>query len=127
MEREDRTPNLNNDYEDLFTGNFYLKSDIYEEENNYILEIDVPGVTKDNINIECLNGYLTVSILNGLQEGETSRNYLRRERRYAEYHRQFYLGNVDCNNIVANYNDGTLKIILPKQAELKNSKKINIE
>ena len=61
-----------NDYFDIFSMPFnkeYMKTDIYEKDNKYILEIDLPGVKKDNIKINYENGYLTILELKSRKAG----------------------------------------------------------
>lgn len=106
----------------IFETNNLMKSDIYEKDNNYVIEIDVPGLDKDNIKIDYDDGYLTISATkeNTLEENS---NYIRKERYYGEYKRSFYIGNIDESNIKANYNNGTLNITFPKEEISKDTKK----
>ncbi len=104
-----------------------LKCDIYEEGNNYVVEMDVPGFKKDEINIDVEKGYLTMSASHNEEKNEEDKNYIRKERTYGEAKRQFYVGDVDEEAIKANFNDGVLKVIVPKKEEISNKKKIEIE
>ena len=106
----------------IFETNNLMKSDIYEKDNNYVIEIDVPGLDKDNIKIDYDDGYLTISATkeNTLEENS---NYIRKERYYGEYKRSFYIGNIDESSIKANYNNGTLNITFPKEEISKDTKK----
>lgn len=99
-----------------------MKSDIYEKDGNYNIEIDVPGFDKKDINIECKNGYLTVTAKRESNEESNDKNYIRKERSYGEYSRTFYLGDVDADLINAKFNNGILFITVPK--EEKETKKI---
>lgn len=111
----------------LVSGTGNLKCDIYEKENNYFLEADIPGFKKDEINIEAEDGYLTITASKNNEKEEEDKNYLRRERHFASYKRQFYLGNIDEENIEAEFSEGTLKITIPKKEEQSNIKKIEIK
>lgn len=104
-----------------------FKCDIYEEGNNYVVEMDVPGFKKDEINIDVEKGYLTISASHNEEKDEEEKNYIRKERTYGEAKRQFYVGDVDEEAIKANFNDGVLKVIVPKKEEISNKKKIEIE
>jgi HSP20 family protein len=104
-----------------------LKCDIYEKDNAYYLETDIPGFKKEDIKIEAEDGYLTLSIAKEDSKEEESKNYLRRERYATSYKRQFYLGSIDEDNIKAEFKEGTLKIMVPKKEELPNTKRIEIE
>ena len=99
-----------------------MKCDIYEKDGNYNIEVDVPGFDKNDINIECKNGYLTITAKRESNEESNDKNYIRKERSYGEYTRQFYLGDVDTDLINAKFNNGTLCITVPK--EEKDTQKV---
>ncbi len=118
-----------NDYFDLFNLNRekeYMRTDIFEKQNKYILEIDLPGIKKENIKIKYENGYLTIMAeKNILSSGPDS--YIRRERFYGEIKRSFYIGIKKETDIKANYKDGILSISFPKEdIPQKETKNINI-
>ncbi|WP_427339485.1 Hsp20/alpha crystallin family protein [Caloranaerobacter sp. DY30410] len=104
-----------------------MRTDIRETDKEYIIEADIPGFSKDQIDITVNNGYLTIKanrkdIINEEKEG-----YIRRERRYGTFQRSFRLQNVKEDEIKAKYENGVLKITLPKIKEGKDSiKKIDI-
>ena len=115
--------------DDLF-DNFFaseenkLKCDIYEKDNCYCLEMDIPGFKKEEIKIECNKGNIVITAEKEHTENEQDENkkYIRRERTYGKYQRSFYLGEMEENNIEASFKDGTLKIVVPK-VEPKETKK----
>lgn len=111
----------------LVSGTNNLKCDIYEKDNTYFLEADIPGFKKEDIKIEAEDGYLTISVSKSDEQEEEGKSYLRRERYSSSYKRQFYLGSIDEDNIKAEFKEGTLKITVPKKEELPNIKKIEIE
>lgn len=120
-----------NDYFDMFNMPYskekeYMKTDIYESNNKYILELDLPGIKKDNIRVNYENGYLTVSILkNSLPASPDT--YIRRERFYGQIKRSFYIGIKKESDLKAKYNDGVLTISFPKEDAAKNEQKnINV-
>ena len=100
-----------------------MKCDIYEKDGIFNIEVDVPGFNKDNINIECKDGYLTINAERDLEEASENKNYIRKERSYGKYTRTFYLGDINEEGIEARYNNGTLCITVPKE-EKKDTKKI---
>lgn len=104
--------------------NVKMKCDIYEQEDNFFIEMDAPGFTKEEIQIEVKDGYL--KIMANKQQEEDSRNYIRRERNYTSYERSFYLGNVVEEEITATFKDGILSIKIPKDKEVESVKKIEI-
>lgn len=122
-------------YDDLFDNflsvpsNDNMKCDIYEKDGDYHIEMDIPGFNKEDIKIECNNGYLTISAekKNEVNEEDEEKNYIRRERTYGSYQRQFYLGDVEVDNVKASFKDGTLKITVPKKEEVDTKKLIDIE
>ncbi|MDV3426572.1 MAG: Hsp20/alpha crystallin family protein [Bacillota bacterium] len=108
------------------TGSFRV--DLKEDENNYLLDADMPGMGKDNIDINLQNNYLTISAKREDQVEENKDNYVRRERSYGEFKRSFYFDNIDEDNIKASFKDGVLHLQLPKKDKVKDEKKkINIE
>lgn len=108
-----------------------MKTDIKEHENNYELIVDLPGFSKDNINISIENGYLEISAKTTSDKEEKEKGkYLRRERFEGEYKRSFYVGdNITEDEIKASFKNGILKIDVPKVKEnpKENKKYINIE
>ena len=103
------------------------KCDIYEKDNKYHVEMDIPGFNKEDISIDINDGYLTVEATKGEDKEEKDKNYIRRERTYGEIKRQFYVGNVDTEKTKAEFKNGTLKIVIPKVEEKENKKLINID
>ncbi len=102
-----------------------MKMDIYEKDNKYTIEIDVPGYKKEDIKMDLENGYLTVKAeRHSKDEDKKDRKYIHRERRFDEKcERQIYVGDVDSNQIKAEFKNGTLFITVPKQEENKENKK----
>ena len=106
----------------------YMKCDIYEKEGNYHIEMDIPGFKKNEISVETKDGYLTIKAEKHSEENEQDekKNYIRRERVYGKYERSFYLGDLDEDNIHASFEDGMLKIEVPKKEEVDTKKVIEI-
>ena len=104
-----------------------LRCDIYEEDGNYVVEMDTPGYNKDEISIDVEKGYLTISAEHNNEINEESKNYIRKERRYGSTSRQFYVGDVDEESIKASFNDGVLKVVVPKKEAEETKRKIEIE
>lgn len=107
-------------------GKDIMKCDIYENNGIYNIEIDVPGLDKKDINIECKDGYLTVSVKKEEKQESDNKNYIRKERFYGEYTRTFYLGELDTDKIEAKFNNGTLHITVPKEEKQINKRIIEI-
>lgn len=103
-----------------------MKCDIYEKDGAYHLEMDVPGFDKKDVQIEVDdNDYLTITAEKNTEDSEedADKNYIRKERNYGKYQRAFYVGGIDKDNIQANFENGILKITMPKKEEEKSSKK----
>ena len=105
-----------------------FKLDIIEKEDKYVINAELPGIDKEDINIEVDDGILSISAEH-VEESEKVDNdkYLYRERSQKSMSRKIYLGEVDEENISASLKDGILEIILPKAKEEDNTKRIEIE
>ena len=116
-------------FEDFFepTIKGQMKCDVYEKDGDYHIVMDVPGYDKDDITIECDNGYLTISAETHSEENEEEKNYIRRERQYGKFSRSFYVGEVNVDEINAEFKKGTLKITVPKAGEKPTKKQIEIK
>lgn len=107
----------------------HMKCDIYEKGDDYHIEIDIPGFNKEEISVETKDGYLTIKAekKNEVNEEDKDRNYIRRERTYGQYERSFYLGDLDEDKIDAKFDNGMLKITVPKKEEVDTKKVIEIQ
>lgn len=100
-------------------GKNLMKTDVRETENSYELDVDLPGFKKDEIHLDLENGYLTIRAEKGLDKDEKDKkgNYIRRERYSGQCSRSFYVGDaVESKDVNAQFEDGILKISLPKAA-----------
>ena len=106
-----------------------MKCDIYEKDNTYHVEMDLPGFNKEDIKVELNNGNLTISAekSDDKEEKDEDKKYIRRERTYGKFSRSFYLGDVNEDAIDASFNNGTLTISIPKIDEDKAKKYIDIK
>ena len=109
-----------------------MKTDIRETENNFELDIDLPGFKKDEISAKLDDGYLTISASKGLDKDEKNKEgkYIRKERYAGAMSRSFYVGgDVTEEDIKAKYEDGILKLSIPKKEAkaVENKKYIAIE
>ena len=108
-----------------------MKTDIREKENGYELDIDLPGFKKDEINLDLREGYLTIQAAKGLNKDEQDKEgrYIRRERYAGSMSRSFYVGDVKPEEVSAKFEDGILKVGLPKagQKRLPENNRICIE
>jgi len=111
----------------LFKNSSIMKTDIIENNNSYLIKAELPGFKKEDIKIDFDRGYLSISATKN-ENIENSDKYLRRERFYGEIKRTFYVGDILESEIKANYQNGILNIIFPKEIKNNNNKKyIDIE
>lgn len=111
-----------------------MKTDIKELDDKFELHVNLPGVKKDDIQAELKDGYLTISATHGSSNDEKDEEgkYIRRERYYGSASRSFYVGeDVTQEDIKAKYEDGVLKVqipkVEPKKQEVEEKKYIAIE
>jgi len=97
------------------------------DEKGYYLEIDLPGVKKEDIDISVNDGVLVISGERKLEKKEEKPNYTRIESFFGRFERAFKLPtDADLDNIEAKYEDGVLKIFIPKKQK-PAGKKIEIK
>ena len=109
-----------------------MKTDVKETEKAYELDIDLPGFKKDEVTAKLENGYLTISATKGMNKDEQNKEgkYIRRERYAGAMSRSFYIGeNVQQEDIHAKFEDGILKLTVPKEdpKKVEEKKYISIE
>ena len=97
-----------------------MKTDVRELDSSYELDVDLPGFKKDEVTVDLQDGYLTISAAKALDKGESDQKgkFLRQERYSGSMSRSFYVGDdVEAADISAKYEDGILKISVPKAAQ----------
>ena len=109
-----------------------MKTDVREMDDSYEVDIDLPGFKKDEIQAQLKDGYLTVSAAKGLDKDEKDKkgNYIRQERYAGAMSRSFYVGDdVSQEEIKAKYEDGILKLSIPKKSgdKVETKNRIAIE
>lgn len=104
-----------------------MKCDIYEENNIYYIELDIPGFNKEDIKVEVNKKDSIIITAEKDYEKSEDKNYIHKERYYGKYQRSFYLENLDNDNINAEFINGVLKISIPKKEEVENKKYIDIK
>ena len=109
-----------------------MKTDVKETDAGYEVDIDLPGFKKDEISAKLDDGYLTISASKGLDKDEKNKEgkYIRKERYAGAMSRSFYVGGaVTEEDIKAKYEDGILRLSIPKKEAkaVENKKYIAIE
>jgi len=114
--------------EALTTTNFAPPVDIYEDEHDITLKMEVPGIDEKDIDVRIENTTLTVHGERKFEKEEKEDNFRRVERQYGSFTRSFTLpSSVDTGQVSANYDRGVLKIRLAKKAEAKPKQiKVNV-
>ena len=127
-------------FDDFFRGDDFftrreqslMKTDIKEKGDKYIIEIDLPGYEKENINLELKEGYLIVSAkVEKNENSDENERYVHKERFYGECSRNFFVGeDVTEEDIHAEFKNGILKVTIPKmdaKKELPQARRIEIQ
>lgn len=99
-----------------------MKTDVQETENGYVLEMDLPGFSKDEVKASLKDGYLTIKAEKGLdkdEKDEKTAKYIRRERYAGSYERSFYVGDINEADIKGEFKHGILKLTIPKEQPKK--------
>ena len=105
-----------------------MKCDIFEKDGNYNVVMDIPGFKKEDINIECDNGVIKISCEKKEEENEEDdKKYIRKERVYEKCERSFNFGDIKEDEIEAEFTDGILKLVIPKQEKVDTKKNIEIK
>ena len=109
---------------DNFERNFFgntssavtFRTDIRDEGDRFVLEAELPGFRKEDIQLHLKDGILTVSAQRtaSSEEKDQQGNYIRRERRFGSFARSFDVAGIDEESISAAYQDGILELTLPK-------------
>ena len=97
-----------------------MKTDVKDVDGNYELSIELPGFNKEDITASLKDGYLTVSAKHEENNDKKDENdkYIRRERRFGSSERSFFVGEaITEDDIKGSYNNGILKLTLPKEKE----------
>lgn len=123
--------NYDSFFEDLFATPFtnknMMNTDITEDDNNYIFQIDVPSVNKENIKVSLDKGYMNVEV--SYDKEEADKNYIHKERYTGAYTRSYYVGeNVIEEDINAKLENGVLTLFVKKnENKIAEKKYIAIE
>ena len=127
-------PSMRNAENKVFSksANGLMKTDVREQDGNYVLDIDLPGFKKDEISLTLDNGYLVVGAAKTVNEDEkdSKGKMLRQERFSGAMQRSFYVGDgIDETDVKAKFEDGVLCLCFPKekQPEIPEKKTIMIE
>jgi len=105
---EDIFENFFNDrfFPTLYRNSYQMKVDIKENEKEFIFEAELPGITKEEVNIEIDEERLTIAVQKKEQTDEEKDNYIRKERSFSTMTRSFAISNVETDNVNAKFENG---------------------
>ena len=109
----------------LVHSNFKL--DVKENEKDFKVEAELPGVKKEELNIELNDGVLSISVNREEKKEEKRDNYIYKERRSGSMHRSIYLGDVKADGVEAKFEDGVLHLTVPKDENTQKAHKIEVK
>jgi HSP20 family protein len=119
-------PELTGRSEELGGGMFTPAADVKEDTDAYIVQVEVPGIAQDSINITLQENVLTIRGEKAAKQDNTEGQFRRVERAYGLFARSLSLPRgIDSNGVTASLRDGVLEVRLPKQEEAK-PRQINI-
>ena len=103
-----------------------FKIDIEEKDNEYLIEAEVPGITKDKIDLSIEDENLCISVNQVEEATKDGKNYIHRERRASSMSRRVRLADAKLDEIKAKLEDGVLTIAIPKKTKAMTPRKIDI-
>ncbi|MDI9475321.1 MAG: Hsp20/alpha crystallin family protein [Candidatus Alkaliphilus sp. MAG34] len=112
--------------QDLGFGLPDFRTDIVDKGDKFVLEAELPGFDKKDINISVDDNRLTITAEHSESKEESKDNYIRKERRYGSFARSFDVSNIKTEDIKADYENGVLTLNLPKKDSSPDSRKIDI-
>ncbi len=104
-----------------------FKIDVQETDTEYLVEAELPGIKKDEIDLNVDNDELCISVNRKEEVNKDSKGYIHRERRTTSMSRRIRLANAKSDEIKAKLEEGVLTVAIPKQEQIDTSRKIEIE
>lgn len=110
-------------------GNRLMRTDIEEQNDKYLVNIEMPGIKKEDVKISLKDGTLRVSYKQVVNENnnDEKHHFLRKERFLSEGDRSYYLGEVDDSKADATMDNGVLTLVIPKAKKVDNTSYISIK
>jgi HSP20 family protein len=122
--------------DDFFNDNFLrngslradtFKLDVKDQGSAFLVEAELPGIKKEEIQLSYENEYLTIKVSRSEEKKEEKENYVHRERRQSSMERTVYMKGIDAGKIEASLEEGVLKMVLPKKEAPEKGQKIEIK
>ena len=128
-------------FDDMFDGffpkettynNSVMRTDVYEKDGYYNLDIELPGYKKEDVQMDLVDGYLNIKATHNVsnEEKDAKGNLIRSERRFGSCSRSFYVGeNIKAEDVKARFENGILNITLPskEQKSIETKQTVTIE
>lgn len=105
----------------------HFKLDVIKHEDAYLVEAEIPGVNRENIEIDYEDNLLHIRVKREEKTEDKGKNYLHKERHISSMERVLRFENIDQDHIEAKLEDGILSVTLPTQVLADNKKKIEIQ
>jgi len=103
-----------------------FKIDVQDKDSSYLIEADLPGVNKDEINLELEENTLRIQVKREETAEEEQGSYIHKERKYSSMSRSIYLRDVKADEIDAKLENGVLTVSVPKIAKSEKIRQIEI-
>ena len=127
--------------DDMFEGFFpktsiyadnLMRTDVYEKDGYYNLDIELPGYSKEDVQMDIVDGYLNIQATHNVtnEEKDAKGNLVRSERRFGSCSRSFYIGeNIKAEDVKAKFENGILNIVMPskEQKSIETKQTVTIE
>jgi len=111
---------FNRFFDDSVNGLLTPAVDVREDDKQYNMEVELPGLSEKEVNVKIENDVLTISSKKEDSTEEKEKGFIRKERRHFSFSRSFALpDNVDADNITATFKNGLLNVVIPKTPEAK--------
>ncbi len=104
-----------------------FKVDVQDKGNEYLIEAEMPGISKEEIKVGLDDGKLTISVTKNENTEEKDKNYIHRERRSVSMSRTIHLTDADSSGIKAKLSEGLLRITVPKEEKTSATIDIDVE
>lgn len=104
-----------------------FKIDVRENENEYLIDAELPGVEKEEIKIDYENNQLSIAVQREESTEQSEEKYLHRERKFKSMRRTIYLPHIESEDISATFENGILEIVAKKAIEKQSSSRIEIQ
>lgn len=104
-----------------------FKMDVQQTDKEYTIEAELPGINKEEINLEMNDGTLRISVNHEESKDDESKSYIHRERRYSSMSRAVHLADAEADGISAKLDGGILKVSVPRQKNVDSSRRIEIQ